>query len=812
MSTVLPSIHRGGGMQAPHPKAHPRVPPSSSSQNNGEAERTLADEYFDRICALENENEKSRGEMRQLRSLLSNNIQGREDETASALTLLQQQVTTLQGALASKLQADAAGHENEKQKAALLFGEVVRVGKHVESLEQQLQQQLTALDQRIQHVAETKSADLVRAHALSQQHSHEALVRDHTQSIEELRALVASMRSTVLQVKTDLEADRNERWKVELEKAQTVAHGKADAASWSEVEMRLQSQLDRLNNRVAMDKTEMLRMVEEQRDTAMAIEAKRMAHIVQDTKRMTDHVLGLEQWIQNEARALNHIVQSLSTDWDSRFRTLADEVAREVSTRSAAYQQLDDDMRSQWADLHDATRDVTVHVQHRLKEMEDIMPMEIKARQKGDERLKKRIEGLAKSLTQLLDSLRNDVESGRSATTVRVNGILATQLEMTTSIDHITSKLHKQLQTVQEDMRVALANALHITTRDFTDRLAAAADVTQTVERLQKTMDERLELMRQGWANMDNRTQDQLAQVHAHVDKGVADMHARLLAVYGDVEKSHVEVTQQNFVHHTALRTQLAALQTAQNVVESNLRGSVEHAVGSLNAAWTRSLEDMRVATAVEQCVANVVSQVVDDAATEAMGNMAWNTQQGFEWQAQHTNDAISAAVFDARVRQQAQASIDHVANQMRTIDARCTDAIARLGDNQTHVAGQVRQVQETLVAMAWNIEERSVHDIVSDVLRGCATAVASAATAHEMAGQLQDVGVHLRQLDVEVQVLRNNVDEVRMEAKQNDECERLRAAMASIHEQVNALAAALAAVQRAPMAAPPTDYTSFEL
>ncbi|RHY50229.1 hypothetical protein DYB30_012143, partial [Aphanomyces astaci] len=414
-SAFVPTIHRGG--------APPSKGDKTQLHHNGDAERTLADEYFDRICALENENERFRGEMRHVRSLLSNNMHARENETTSTLASHKVQL-----ALAAKVQSDVAFYDTEKQKAALLFGEVVRLGKQVESVELHMQQQHTALDQRLQQVAQAKSAD--QSVSQQQQHSHEV--------------------------------------NMDLDKVQTAVHGKADMAAWTEVEMRLQSQLERLSNRVAMDKSELLRVVEEQRDAGMSIESKRMAHMVQDTKRVADHLVGLEQLIHGETKALGQL--SVSADWDHKFRTLADEVAREVSTRSAAYQQLDDDMRSQWADLHDATRDVTVHVQSRLKDVEEIMPLEIKARQKRDDKLKKRIDGLAKSLTHVLDSLRTDVECGRNATTLRMNGIVAAQKEMADNMTKVTTSVTNQLQTVQEDTRVALTNALDMTTQAFTQR------------------------------------------------------------------------------------------------------------------------------------------------------------------------------------------------------------------------------------------------------------------------------------------------------------------------------------------------------
>ncbi|RHY66528.1 hypothetical protein DYB30_010449 [Aphanomyces astaci] len=337
-----------------------------------------------------------------------------------------------------------------------------------------------------------------------------------------------------------------------------------------------------------------------------------------------------------------------------------------------------------------------------------------------------------------------------------------------------------------------------------------AADVAHSVQHLQKSIDERLELLRQGWASLDSRTQDQLAQVHAHVDKGVAEMHARLLAVYGDVEKGQVEAMQQSLVHRESFQAQLLALET----VVADVRGRVASTIQSMDATWVQTFHGIRIATAVEQCVADVVAQVVDESAKQTLEYMAWSTQQGFEWQASQVSDAISAASFDARVQHQSlvRASLDEVAQQLATIDRRCHDAITGLRDDHSQVAGRVHQVQDTLVTMAWNIEERSVADTVADVLRSCVTSVANAVNAHDVVGQVQGLGHQIRQVEFKVQRLRNELEEVRQESTQKDECHRLRVSITSIHEQVNALAAGLDTMQRNVAAGVSSDDTSFAL
>ncbi|KAF0686173.1 Aste57867_22025 [Aphanomyces stellatus] len=821
MSTFLPAIHRSGGVGTP-PLASSvggrLTKDKPSSANHGdEHERTLADEYFDRIYALETENERFRVELRQVRSMVSNNMQLRDEQNANTLTtrtplssqhhathvndcLVHQDMDKLQFAFTSKAQSDAVYQEKEKQKAALLFGEVVRLGKLVESIEVHMQQQHASMEQRLQAAA----AAAMRPPPPESHHPHggsDAMLKDHGQSIDELRSLVASVKSAMTQIKTDIEVDRNERWKMEMEKCQHAALARSDATVATDMELRFQGQLDRLTNRVAMDKSELLRLLDEQRDAGASTDTKRATQAMHDTKRLSDHVVGLEQLVTHELKSMGQLVQGLVGDWDNKFRALADQVASEVTTRSGAWQQLDDDVRTQMTDLHDATRDVTAAVQTRLRDLEDIVPMEIQARQKGHEKLKRRVDAVAKSVTSVLDKLQCDVDAGRTASTLRMNAFVATQLELAEKMDALSTAWTARLKALESETHVALTNALHATAQEYHQRLAAGLDVADAVARLQQSTDDRFELVRVGWANLDARTQATVGELHAQHQKAMDDIHARLLLVHGVVDKAYETTTakladaQNAFQGRLdAVTATLAAAQTQHDATATTLQATVAAQLRAAEAVWTAQLEDVDAAAAVQSCLLGLVARVADGGAADTAQYLLWNTEQSLAWQAEQFNQALAlqADVLRATVAdvaaQQAQAAVARVGETHAGIEARWYEDMAALRQTQARATAQVGQVQETLVRMAWNIEERSIQDAVADVLGKCVATVEGSERVAALAAHIEDVATHMRHGDGQVTLLRTKLDQVRQDAAQKDECENLRIRIAALQEQLDAL------------------------
>jgi len=79
----------------------------------------------------------------------------------------------------------------------------------------------------------------------------------------------------------------------------------------SSIELRITSQLERCLSRMAIDRTDMIRMLEEHKDMVVSMEAKRMAQYVQDTQRITDHITALEHFIVNE---MKHVVNNMQVN------------------------------------------------------------------------------------------------------------------------------------------------------------------------------------------------------------------------------------------------------------------------------------------------------------------------------------------------------------------------------------------------------------------------------------------------------------------------------------------------------------------
>ncbi|KAH9089869.1 hypothetical protein Ae201684P_014624 [Aphanomyces euteiches] len=658
MSTILPAIHKGSAVRTS--KERP-----TSNNGGGEHERTLADEYFERICALESEQERVRSEIRQVRSLLSNNLQLREEQHSQSLTSLTHEMDKLQFAFQAKVQSDSMHQEKEKQKHALLFGEVVRLGKSVETIEMHVQKHIATIEQQLAtHKNHTQSS------------TYEALVKAHDDSMEDLRSSVQAVRSAMTQLKSEVDSDRNNRWKADLDKQSQ--HSRADVTLVNELDMRLQTQVDRMASRLTSDKSELLRVVDEVKDSCR-----------NDLRRLADHIVGVEQLVQNESMAMNRIVQGVATDWEVKFRTLADEMLTEIASRNAVWTQLDDQMRGQWTDLANATRDVTAAVQTRLGELQEVVPLEIQARQKAYDKLKRRVDALAKALGRTIETIANDVKANQTASTVRINtckqpGALAS-----------TSSNEKPTRRSTSQSRV---NRISVSSSELANTVAEC----------------RRELMEAIEQYNDRLRKDTTA------DDLSALFETKIKAVEGALQQTKAK----------------------QELAVSELRMTLEAA----NMQW-------EINGAVQHCVADLVSQVVDAAASDSVDLVAWNSQQGIEWVVSQMNEELGRQSNALEWAKQELSTAQYSSDQHRLTD------IQALQDAYQGISSHVRMMEDTLVTMAWNIEERTSQESVADVLRGCVASVESAVRIDETTAQLEEMASLLRQAQLTVESLRQQVD-----------------------------------------------------
>ncbi|CAK4747406.1 unnamed protein product [Aphanomyces euteiches] len=653
MSTILPAIHKGSAVRTS--KERP-----TSNNGGGEHERTLADEYFERICALESEQERVRSEIRQVRSLLSNNLQLREEQHSQSLTSLTHEMDKLQFAFQAKVQSDSMHQEKEKQKHALLFGEVVRLGKSVETIEMHVQKHIATIEQQLAtHKNHTQSS------------TYEALVKAHDDSMEDLRSSVQAVRSAMTQLKSEVDSDRNNRWKADLDKQSQ--HSRADVTLVNELDMRLQTQVDRMASRLTSDKSELLRVVDEVKDSCR-----------NDLRRLADHIVGVEQLVQNESMAMNRIVQGVATDWEVKFRTLADEMLTEIASRNAVWTQLDDQMRGQWTDLANATRDVTAAVQTRLGELQEVVPLEIQARQKAYDKLKRRVDALAKALGRTVETIANDVKANQTASTVRINTCVATQLELANKLEGLEATWSSRLDVVQRETQAAIHKSVQ---SESHQRQVSSSELANAVAECRRELMEAIEQYN------DRLRKDTTA------DDLSALFETKIKAVEGALQQTKAK----------------------QELAVSELRMTLEAA----NMQW-------EINGAVQHCVADLVSQVVDAAASDSVDLVAWNSQQGIEWVVSQMNEELGRQSNALEWAKQELSTAQYSSDQHRLTD------IQALQDAYQGISSHVRMMQDTLVTMAWNIEERTSQESVADVLRGCVASVESAVRIDETTAQLE--------------------------------------------------------------------------
>jgi hypothetical protein len=153
---------------------------------------------------------------------------------------------------------------------------------------------------------------------------------------------------------------------------------------------------------------DLVRTLDEYRELTTGADFKRMSSQMLEFSRIHDHVHALERWLHGEHSKIKRILQSVQTDNESRFQVVISECAAMLRLLSGVVQQQDDDWRVHWGMIHDAVAEVVAHVQRKVFALEEVVPMEVKARQTQDEKLRKRMDAVVKSLSRALEVTRDD--------------------------------------------------------------------------------------------------------------------------------------------------------------------------------------------------------------------------------------------------------------------------------------------------------------------------------------------------------------------------------------------------------------------
>jgi len=153
-------------------------------------------------------------------------------------------------------------------------------------------------------------------------------------------------------------------------------------------------------------------------------------------------------------------MQTTTSDFNATFRSLTEEIGMEVKNRNSAVQQLEQDIRERMEDLQDATYEISAKLQKKVGEMEEILPLEIKARQKGDDRLKKRFENTLKSLTLVIETMRQDAENSVANTISHMNSIVQAQNNILVQVETKQHDVEKIFELKVIDYHAVISNAM----------------------------------------------------------------------------------------------------------------------------------------------------------------------------------------------------------------------------------------------------------------------------------------------------------------------------------------------------------------
>ncbi|GMF29147.1 unnamed protein product [Phytophthora fragariaefolia] len=324
----------------------------------------------------------------------------------------------------NKLQADINHQQREQQKSALLFAEVSRLGHRLEGLESELkgiaddtQRKFEAQDQHAQFLASVGSKQ------------PQAASPNRT---TEIQRQLRDMQDAMVQFRNEVDADRNARWK-------------NDAA----VDAKLEAQLDRINTKMAADKRDLARVLDEQRQLITGADLQRVTAHMREFSRVNDHLLALERWLHGEFNQVKRVFQALAGDVDERFQCVLVEIGNGLKMWHAAQTRQEETVGRRFHDLEEAVRAVALAVQHKIRTLEEVIPLEVQARQKNDDKLRRRVEGVVKALGHAIETSREEYLPLQSTLAHRIHQL---ELNQHTTSDEISMQHNAMRETIQAFM------------------------------------------------------------------------------------------------------------------------------------------------------------------------------------------------------------------------------------------------------------------------------------------------------------------------------------------------------------------------
>ncbi|DAZ98027.1 TPA: hypothetical protein N0F65_004517 [Lagenidium giganteum] len=424
---MVEALRQGALVSASSPQQHQ---PFDALTPRQERHPSLPDHLLERVLLLEQQNAYLHEELGHTRLLLSNNSQLQDDDKIpkDALKMVQHltsacimitmtvsdEVNRLSQALASKCQNDMLLQQRDQQKAALLFAEGLDVlDTSFRAFTDESRLRSDHMEQRLaaamQHHANSAS---------STEAAHELAVMKHH---NELDQTVAILQNQLTQLRADIEAERNERWQQEQQRSQWVADLRAALTKTdASIETRMQAQMERIGGKLAADKSEIVRMLDEQRGLVTAYDLKRISTQMMEFSRINDHMLALERWVHTEHGHIRRIMQWVLTEIESRSLTLVTELTAVLTSFNQHLHHAQDDVHACVTNVQQAiNRDFSV-LHRKVNALEEVMPLEVQARQKSDDKLRRRLEDVIKSLSRAISTVRDQATCPDSNLAVRV--------------------------------------------------------------------------------------------------------------------------------------------------------------------------------------------------------------------------------------------------------------------------------------------------------------------------------------------------------------------------------------------------------
>ena len=460
-------------------------------------------------------------------------------------------------------------HEKEKKKSIVLFGEVVRIGKQLETV--------LATPQYVppSTTPAPSSSD-------------------------------PSLKSAIQHLKEELNAERNERQKLDQQSARDVADiraalTRADAG----IEERVNFHFETLSRKIEAEKAENARRLNEQHGDVVTRDLKRESERTEELKHVYDQIAALENYLSQETRKTREAIQTISKETEIRCQSMAVELGKEITSRGNAQQQIEDELRNRFGDLNEATREVTADIQTELISLEEVIRVEIQARMNGNMKVQDRLETITEGLTKAIELSRQELRESIENIALRAKTTTRMQEEIFKNVEkHVQGLLH------------ADASNHRLEIQDLTTQVRVLSDACQ------QEMSDRIEMGRQIAESLEQQ-QNTTKTAFEHIQKLMLGNHDELqTSIEQQKERSEEELnvlaeSVQEMISLWAkdLQDQLLEFQSETGDAWRELlqRQSIsETKVGECLNNVETSMTEAQVESQVTDCLAVVVDQVAD--------------------------------------------------------------------------------------------------------------------------------------------------------------------------------------------------------